>query len=190
MNLPIYKIQLGDTLGIQKMSLVEWPAVESDFLKFSNDKISLKFSINEDKRIVFGVALRADYPIYRISPGIGEYYVVFEADTIKQLYEKFMIEGKTSQVNLEHTTDTTGVYLIQSFLKDVDNGINPKGFEDIEDGSWFVAYKVENDEVWNRVKSGEFRGFSVEGFFELEKTKEPTVSELEALIDDLINEIN
>ena len=94
-KLPIYRIQLGDAEGIKIMSLVESPAVEIDFLKFA-EQTPLQFSIDEEERVVFGVALRADYPIYRISPRIGEYYVVFERDTIKQLFEKFLIEVCTT----------------------------------------------------------------------------------------------
>lgn len=188
-SLPIYRIQLGDSAGIKIMSLVEYPAVETDFLKFSEEQ-PLQFSINEEERIVFGVALRADFPIYRISPHLGEYYVVFDTQTIKELYEKFLIEGRVSEVNLEHDVRTGGVHLIQSFIKDSNKGINPVGFEDIADGSWFTAYKVLNDEVWDRVKNGEFRGFSVEGFFELEKEQfnEQKENEVEELINELITE--
>lgn len=183
MAFPIYKIQLGDAEGIQIMSLVEHPAVESNFLAFEEQQ-PLQFSIDEEERIVFGVALRADFPIYRYDRR-GEYYVVFDKDTIKQLYEKFMIEGRVSEVNLEHSKKTGGVHLIQSFLKDTDNGLNPKGFEEVENGSWFCGYKIENYEVWNRIKSGELKGFSVEGFFQLEENKK---DELEELIDELLKE--
>lgn len=185
-KLPIYRIQLGDAEGIKIMSLVESPAVEIDFLKFA-EQTPLQFSIDEEERIVFGCALRADFPIYRISPRIGEYYVVFERETIKQLFEKFLIEGRVSEVNLEHEVKTGGVHLIESFIKDKDKGINPKGFEDIADGSWFTSYKILNDEVWEKVKSGELKGFSVEGFFELEEEKIQK-DEIESLIDELLKE--
>lgn len=182
-KLPIYRIQLGDAEGIKIMSLVESPAVEIDFLKFA-EQTPLQFSIDEEERIVFGVALRADFPIYRYDRR-GEYYVVFERDTIKQLFEKFLIEGRVSEVNLEHSVKTGGVHLIESFIKDTDKGINPKGFEDVADGSWFTSYKILNDEVWEKVKNGEFKGFSVEGFFELEEEKIPK-DDFESLIDELL----
>lgn len=184
-KLPIYNILLDNAEGIQIMSLVESPAVESDFITFSKEE--LKFSINEEENIVFGCALRANYPIYRVSPQIGEYYVVFSKEVIKQLYEKFLIEERVSEVNLEHTYKTDGVHLIQSFIKDIDKGINPKGFEEVEDGSWFCAYKVTNKEVWDQVKEGKFKGFSVEGFFNLQ-LDEPK-DEFESLIDEILDEI-
>lgn len=182
MNLPIYKIVLGETEGIEKMSLVEYPAVESDFFAFSKDKEPLKFSIQDEyEHIVMGCALRANYPIYRNQNG-KEYYVIFTPEDIKTLYQKFMIDDKVSDVNLEHTQDIEGVHLIQSFIKDVECGINPVGFEDCENGSWFVAYKINNDKVWQEVLKGTFRGFSIEGEFELEET-----DLIDFLIDELLN---
>lgn len=176
--IPVYNIVLGNAEGLIKMSLVKNPAVESDFLAF--EKIEpLKFSLDEDKHVVFGCALRADFPIYRCDEVHGEFYVVFKKDVINQLYEKFMKERKISDVNLEHDKDTSGIYLIQSFIKDSNKGINPVGFENVEDGSWFTAYKIENEEVWKEVKDGKFKGFSVEMFGELEEpeSKEPDILE-------------
>lgn len=182
-KLPIYNITLNGAEGIQKMSLVEYPAVEDNFLKFEDEK-QLKFSIDEDKRIVFGVALRANFPIYRCDYK-GEYYVVFSPDVIRDLYEKFMIDGRFNLINLDHSKDTNGVHLIQSFIKSVKDGITPVGFEHIADGSWFVAYKIDNEDVWRSVKEGKFNGFSVEGFFNLEESVEEK-SDFEKLLDALV----
>ena len=185
-KLPIYNIELGSAEGILKMSLVEYPAVESDFLAFDEQK-ELKFSIDEEQRIVFGCSLRSDFPIYRRSSNLGEYYVVFTKEVIKELYEKFMIDGRFNNINLNHDVDTNEVYLLSAFIKDTKKGLNPVGFEDINDGSLFTGYKIENDEVWEKVKSGELKGFSVEGFFELEEEKIPK-DEIESLIDELLKE--
>ena len=189
-RIPIYNIILGESCGIKKMSLVEFPAVESYFIAFEKQQEEIKFAYDEQQHIVFGCALRADFPIYRYSERLGEYYVTFSAQTIKELYERFMKEGHKS-VNLQHETDTDGVYLIQSFLKDTDKGINPAGFESIADGSWFCAYKIENEQVWEKVKNGEFNGFSVEGFFDLQKTEEEfskkdEKDELDEIIDEML----
>lgn len=193
-TLPLFKITIAnDEEGIDKMSLVSAPAVESDFLKFSKQE-QIHLSVDDDQHIVLGVALRCDYPIYRRTQGGYEYYVMFDADTIRQIYEKFM--KNPNKVNLEHSVDTEGVYLIQSFIKNSEAGINPVGFEDIENGSWFTAYKVENEDVWQKIKTGELNGFSIEGLFtlldtdfgieqEFKKDNEP--DEMEALIDELLS---
>lgn len=192
-TLPLFKITIAnDEEGIDKMSLVSAPAVESDFLKFSKQE-QIHLSVDDDQHIVLGVALRCDYPIYRRTQSGYEYYVMFDADTIRLIYEKFM--KNPNKVNLEHSVDTEGVYLIQSFIKNSEAGINPVGFEDIENGSWLTAYKVENEDVWSKIKSGELNGFSIEGLFtlldtdidieqEFKKDNEP--DEMEALIDELL----
>lgn len=182
-RIPIFNIILGDAEGIQVMSLVESPAVESNFLAFDKQQ-EMKFSVNEDEHIVFGCALRADFPIYRYDSN-GEYYVVFTKEVIKELYEKFLKENLMNTVNLNHDKFTDGVYLIQSFIKDTDKGINPVNFEDCANGSWFCAYKVENEAVWNEIKQGKFNGFSVEVFCNIERQKEKT---LEDLVDELLND--
>lgn len=181
-RLPIYNIVLGDAEGIKVMSLVDYPAVETNFLAFDKQQ-EMKFAVNEEEHIVFGCALRADFPIYRFDRN-GEYYVVFNKEVIKELYEKFLTENLMNNVNLNHDKNTSGVYLIQSFIKDTDKGINPKGFEDCADGSWFCAYKVTNDEVWNGVKQGKFNGFSVEMICDLERQIEET-----DLIDEILKDI-
>lgn len=193
-TLPLFKIAVTQsTEGIDKMSLVAAPAVESDFLKFSKEQ-PIRLSVDEDQHIVLGVALRCDYPIYRRSASGQEFYVMFDTASIKTIYEKFM--KNPNKVNLEHSVDTEGVYLIQSFIKNTESGINPVGFEDIENGSWFTAYKVENEDVWQKIKTGELNGFSIEGMFtlldtdidieqEFKKDNEP--DEMEALIDELLS---
>lgn len=196
MNLPLYNILLGDCEGITKMSLVEQPAIDSNFIALAKESEPepMKFSLDEEQHIVFGCSLRADYPIYRESKSMGQYYVVFSKEVIRELYEKFMKDKHQFDVNVNHQTDVDGVYMIQSFIKDKASGIDPAGFEDIADGSWFSAYKVENEEVWNRVKEGEFKGFSIELISNLELIQGTTESNLEKVekedeIDTLINEL-
>lgn len=186
-DLPIYNIILNEEgEGLTAMSLVQNPAIESNFLAFSEQK-EFKFSLFEEQRIVFGCALRADFPIYRYSQSMGEYYVIFSKDVIKQLYEKFMIDSNFNKINLNHSTDTNGVHLIQSFLKDTEHGLNPHGYEYINDGSWFCAYKVLNDDVWEKVKSGECNGFSAELWAELERKFEKQENPEMDLIDEILN---
>lgn len=182
MQIPIFNIALGNSKGLCKMSLVQTPAVDVDFMAFKEQE-PLKFSVDEEQRCLFGCALRADYPIYRCDEVYGEYYVVFSKETIRQLYEKYMVDGLNNEVNLEHKMDTNGVYMLQSFVKDSEKGINPVGFEQVADGSWFVMYKVLNDDVWAQVKDGQYNGFSVEMFGIIEK---PKVEEEKDLIDEVL----
>lgn len=173
-NLPIYEALLTDVEdGILAISLVDEPAVESDFVAFKNDNI-LHFSIQDDKEhMLLGVVMRADFPIYRYDKNMGEYYIRYSKQTIAQMAQKMMADANQNKVNLMHQDDTfvEGVELVQLFIKDIEKGINPQGFESIEDGSLFAQYKVNNEEIWKSVQDGTFKGFSLEGYFSIERVK-------------------
>lgn len=169
-DLPIYKCVIEDGLDsdlqVEFVSFVDKPAIDKTFLAF-RDK--LRFSIDTDKRIVSGPAMIADMLIYRNDPGgLGEYYTTFDKCAILAIVQKFFKKGFIQNFNVMHTADskTSGVTIFESFLVDSDRGIQPmKGFEDATDGSWFISAKVEDESIWEKVKSGEVKGFSVEGIF-------------------------
>lgn len=169
--IPVFEARIDtDDSGIYKVSLVDFPAVESDFVYFDKQAKMLKLAItNEEQRLVTGVIMRADFPIYRCSKDIGEYYIVYSKDTIKIMAEKMMADNTFNNINIQHEdgTDVEGINLVEIFIKDTDKGIDPKGFEYIENGSLFATYKVNVDSIWEQIKAGEFRGFSLEGFFDL-----------------------
>lgn len=135
-----------------------------------------KFSADKEKRIISGPLMIAGLPIYRNDNGF-EYYGVFEQQDIYNIRNKFHRKNYTSAVNKMHdpALAVDGVYMIESFLIDSKRGITaPKGWN-LPDGSWFGSYKVDNEEVWEGfIKTGEFKGFSVEGMFrEVLMTEQP-----------------
>ena len=168
-NLPLYELLFDDnadsTLGCSKISLVEDPAVEEFFLKFSKDeqeKEHKSFYFKDDSRhIVTGIAMRADYPIYRNQDG-QEFYVQFSKETIDKMMQKFMKEQRLFDISLDHNQDVRDCYLIESFIINKERGICPNEFSDVEDGSWIISVKIENQDVWNKICSGEVKGFSIE----------------------------
>jgi hypothetical protein len=141
-----------------------------------------KFSIeNQDQRIVTGPLMVADLPIYRRDQD-EEYYVSFSAAEIKKIVQRFFKKGYQSKVNVEHSTPVDGVFMFESYIIDREKGIMPpKGFEDISNGSWFGSFKVDNEKIWNEVKAGTFKGFSVEGLFRYEKTNKVVTQEEEIM---------
>lgn len=154
------EIDLDDEFdGVQIMSFVSDPAVQKAFIKLNKEKVKLSFS--DEKRLVTGVALRTNFPIYRNQDGKEFYFQLSEPEVFKVMC-KFMKERRTANVNLEHATDVKGVYLVESFILSPVHQITYPEFKDIEKGSWMVTYKIENDSVWEAIKSGEFTGFSVE----------------------------
>ena len=169
MEVPVYKLTINEddiNSGVDFVALVDSPAILRNFLAFSKHE---KFIANEEKRVVTGPLMIPEIPIYRRDEW-GEFYVVFGRETIYQIAQKFMKELRNDKVNQMHQPDqkVQGVYMFESFIIDSKRGINtPKGFEHLPDGTWFGSYKIDNEEVWQQVKSGTFNGFSVEGFFDM-----------------------
>jgi hypothetical protein len=176
----VYKIGLDmlDVLsGMDAISLVYDPAMEVNFLTFSKE-YALQFA-NDEKRIVSGIVCLADTPILRVNPETGEQYqVVFTKDVIEKLMEKYSKQLLINRVNIEHTDDsfTDGIYMLESFIINKERGICPVEFENVPDGSWYISFKVENELLWDKIKSGEVRGFSLQGLFNLTEMVEEEMS--------------
>lgn len=173
MDLPIIEFKLTDDVeGLQAIAFVDTPAIGLNYQAFNK---SQKFEVvNEEQRIVMGPAMIPDLPIFRRDES-GEYYALFKKNTIKALVQKLFKENKHTAFNEQHNSFQIleGVYIYQSFITDAQLGISaPKGFENVADGTWFIAAKVENDDAWAKVKEeGLLNGFSVEGVFDLEPYK-------------------
>lgn len=173
MDLPLYEMVINpeetSEVEVSFVALVDKPAIERNFLAFKDNK--LHFALDEEKRIISGPAMVADAPIFRKDEN-GEYNVFFSAETIRDIAVKFFKKDYQKNLNLFHDPSLSleGVTIFESFVSDVSRGIQPmKGFEDLPDGSWFISAKVDNEEVWNKIKSGEVKGFSVEGIFSFMK---------------------
>lgn len=169
-GLPVFDALVSDEeTGMLKISLVDVPAVMTDFLSFEAVRRMQMYSVLDDeKRLVYGVVMRANFPILRRKPRIGECYIVFKPDTIRRMAEKYLAESRQNDVNVMHTTDVDGVQMVQWFIKDTARGINPdpEAFPDVADGSLFAEFHILNDDVWRAVKDGTYRGFSLEGVFD------------------------
>jgi hypothetical protein len=188
MELPIFELKISEDINddaeVNFVSMVDRPAVQRNWNAFKDVS---KFKIaNEERRIVSGVIMLADTPIFRSDAIHGDYYVVFTADTIYKIVQRYFKKGFQNNVNINHdqnllSLDTT---VFETFISDSSRGILPmKGFEDTPEGSWFGSMYIESDETWERVKSKEINGFSVEGIFEY--SKKP--SAVKNLLDEIKN---
>ncbi len=168
-KLPVYKATVpNEETGMFAISLVDDPAVECDFLYFNDEKKPMLFSVqDEEKRIVRGVIMECDKLIYRRTPENYEYYITFDEPTIRIMAQKYLKDGFQNNVDTMHDGNlVNGVELVQWFISDKENGVNPAGFENVNDHSLFAEFHVLNDEIWGAIKDGTFRGFSLAGFFE------------------------
>ena len=199
MDKKIFYIDINedDNTGLDAISLVSTPAVEIDFLCFEKDgSKEISFSANEDKHIISGIALRADFPIYRRN-GDYEYYVVFTKEIIRKIVNKYAKNGLFNSVNLQHNDHnfTNKAIMIESYIIDKERGICPIEFSDIEDGSWYVSFHIEDEMLWNEVKDGKIlNGFSVQGLFNLiedsvANTEEKLSQQKEQTFDEWLEEL-
>lgn len=188
-RLPIYTLVLKDgdneESGVNYVALVDEPAIERNWFAFKKE---FKFKADEERKIITGCLMIADLPIYRKSESMGEFYVIFDKSQIELMVQRFMKLGYQSKVNEMHNPElkVEGVTMFESFIVDSQRGIKaPTGFENITEGSWFGSYKVENPDVWAKVKDGSFMGFSVEGMFDLVPQKSELESEIISIIESI-----
>lgn len=153
-----------------------------------DNAFSSKFATDAKRRIVTGAMMIPDKPIYRNNDG-EEFMVVFDKDTIEKIAQKFFKNNYSNNVNIDHSTQVNGVYMFESFITDKQRGIMPpKNYSKVPDGSWFASYKIDNEEVWQSVENGTFKGFSVEGMFNkvpVKMSKTNTEIEIDNLFKDL-----
>lgn len=183
-GIPVYEALVDDERdGMVRISLVDLPAVLTGWQAYSG-QMPLRFAVaDEDKRLIRGVVMRADFPIYRADDS-GEYYIIYRADTIRRMAEKYLAENRQNRVDTDHSGDEVrGVQMVQWFIKDTERGIAPAGFDDVADGSLFAEFHIADEALWNEVKAGTYRGFSLEGFFSFIPDQDQR--DIDAIVDEL-----
>jgi hypothetical protein len=197
--LPVYKMDIvsdeNSDLEVDYVALVDKPAIEKNFLAFNEHEQKMAFAIQDDEQIITGALMLADKPIYRNDEN-GEYYVVFTKDTIKKIAQKFFTKGYQSNVNLMHDSGQRldGLTMFESWITDEKRGIQAmKGFEDVPEGSWFGSFKVNNPDVWQMVKEGKVKGFSVEGLFQMKPSEKQDINKVAenmwSQIQDILSQV-
>lgn len=191
----IYEAKIEDiTDGILAISLVEYPAVEKDFVAFNAEKEPIRFSIDsEEERIISGVIMLADSPIYRRN-GDYEYYVSYSKETLKKMATKLLEDGTFKNIDIQHNGQyIKGLELIELYIKDEKKGLNPNYVTDVPDGSLMASFHISDDALWDEVKNGNYlNGFSLEGLFTIEKMnnqikkKSSTMSLIEKFMKKLV----
>jgi|TARA_R110000782_G_scaffold26275_3_gene67525 hypothetical protein len=176
--------------GIEAISIVESPAIESDFVALKAEEIKLA-EVDTDKRILLGALLIPNKPIYRTGEE-GDYYIFFSKDTIVKASQMYLKNGYQNNSTLEHEKALNGLTLVESWI--VEDKVQDKSRKyglDVPVGTWMGAVKVNNEKIWQEyVKTSKVKGFSIEGYFadKMERPKEDIKEDLSE--DDIIlNEI-
>lgn len=186
MNYPVYLLELDENgnpkYGLQDIALVNSPAYQTDFVKFSEHKMNFAIQ-NEDKKIVLGAVMIPDKLIYREKDGVP-FYVVANKETIYEAAQKFSSENRNLNIKATHEAESNvnDVFIFESFITDENRVNSVKGFEDLPLGTWFVTMKVNNPTVWDKIKAGEFNGFSLEALFKLKPVSTLNDDEINALM--------
>ena len=169
-KLPVYEALISsEDDGIITISLVDEPAVESDFVCFAKDAGKQLFALKDSaERLITGCLMKAETPIYRNDNGY-EYYIVFSRETIQTMARKMLSDGSFKNIDTQHNGELLpqgALTLMELYVKDSNKGIDPN-FVDVPDGSLMVTFKVNDESIWQECANGDFlNGFSLEGFFE------------------------
>lgn len=171
--------------GIDAVSVVHSPAIEENFVALKKHEIELK-EVDSEKRILMGAALVPNKQIYRRNSKNEEYYIYFSSDTIRKASELFLINSNQNNATYEHEKKVTGLSVVESWI--IEDSKTDKsrlyGF-DLPKGTWMISMKVNNEEIWNDVKEGKVKGFSIEGYF----ADKFEMSAEEAEATEVINEL-
>ena len=175
--------------GIEAISVVENPAIEEDFIALKEHKELRLAEVDKEKRILMGAALIPNKKIYRRSED-EDYYIFFSEETVKKASELFLMNGNQNNSTLEHKIDLQGMSVVESWIiEDEKKDKSAKYGFNLPIGTWMVSVKVNNDDVWDQVKAGEVKGFSIEGYF-ADKMDSPKESIEESLCSECLDELN
>ncbi len=172
--------------GIDAISIVESPAIESDFIALKKEKEIKLAEVNAEKRILLGALLIPNKTIFRTSAD-GDYYIFFSKETVAKASQLYLAKGKQNNSTLEHQHELNGLTLVESWL--VEDEVHDKSRKyglDVPVGTWMGAVKVNNQEVWDEyVKTNKVKGFSIEGYFadKMERPKESVEEKMSDALD-------
>lgn len=160
--------EMHESLAIDAVSLVEYPAIESDWIFLSKDnKNNLSLAkVDEHKRLIIGAALIPNKQIYRRDENGKEFYVFFSEATVKRASELYLINNNQSSATYEHRDKIKDVTTVESWIvEDTDNDKSNIYGLNLPKGSWVLSMKVENEKVWQDILDKKVNGFSIEGFY-------------------------
>jgi hypothetical protein len=164
----IIELLIDDTkleAGINAVSVVESPAIEENFIALKKHEVELK-EVDAEKRILMGAALVPNKQIYRRNKD-KEYYIYFSEDTVRKASELFLMRANQNNATYEHERKMLdGMSVVESWIiEDEKQDKSAKYGFNLPKGTWMISMKVNNDEIWQKVKDGEVKGFSIEGHF-------------------------
>lgn len=176
-----------ETDGIEAISVVDRPAIEENFIALADEQIKLA-EVSEEKRILMGAALIPDKKIYRVNEKTKEeFYVYFSQDTVRKASELFFVNGNQSKATEQHAKVIKDMTVVESWIiEDTEFDKSKKYGFSLPVGTWMISMKCNNEDVWQKAKKGEIKGFSIEGYF----ADKMQMQEDENLVNKIIDILN
>ena len=181
-------------LAIDAISLVTSPAIEQDFVFFGKEKNNLTFAkVDEEKRMLVSPALIPNKNIFRHDPNTdSDYYVYFSKETVRKASELYLKHNNHHKATYQHQDRVSGVLTVESWIIE-DTKLDKStlyGYS-LPVGTWMVKLSISNDEIWQKIRSGELKGLSIEGYFtnkfEQMQKKEFTNEEVKTALKELLS---
>ena len=191
-DLPLYTAKISEDYdGIYAVSLVDFPATETEWVCF--EKIQeQKYSIqDEDQHLLTGPIMLCQTPIYRRTPDGYEFNIIYTKETIKVMAEKMLSDMSHNNIDIQHDgeiLDKGKVSLVELYIVDKEKGIDPK-FIDVPDYSLMATYKVHDDSLWQECKNGKLHGFSLAGYFSIEHIKKENFRKTHTMLEAIKNKV-
>jgi len=184
----------NEELAIDAISLVTAPAIEQDFVFFGKEKNNLTFAkVDEEKRMLISPALIPGKTIFRHDPQTSsDYFVFFSKATVRKASELYLKHNNHHKATYQHQDRISGILTVESWIIE-DSKLDKStlyGFS-LPVGTWMVKLKIDNDEIWSKIKDGELKGLSIEGYFtnkfEQMQKKEFTDEEVKTALKELLS---
>ena len=187
----------NESMGIDCISLVSAPAIEENMVYMSKAKNNLTLAkVDEEQKVLISPALIPLKSIYRYDADTdSDYYVYFSKDTVKQCAYSYLKNNNHHKATYEHQDRVSGVLTVESWI--IEDSKTDKatlyGYS-LPKGTWMVKMSITNDELWSKIKSGDIKGLSIEGFFtskyEAMQKQEPTDEEILSALNEIITKSN
>lgn len=187
-TIPVKELILEENSGVKTIAFVDRPAIMVNWVAFNEQK-ELKFAVqNEDQKTILSPALIPGLHIPRTDIHGATFVVTMNEQTIADVAFRWMKEGRQNFANVMHDSgqELDGITWFSSFVSDGKNILNPPAFESLPTGTWFLMGKVNNPDVWAKVKDGTFKGISIEGIFSMLESPSLTVEQVDAITESIV----
>ena len=185
----------NESLAIDAISLVSAPAIEENMVYMSKAKNNLTLAkIDSEKQEIISPALIPLKNIYRYDADTdSDYYVYFSKDTVKRCAYSYLKNNNHHKATYQHEERVSGVLTVESWI--IEDSKTDKstlyGYS-LPAGTWMVKMSITNPDLWEKVKRGDVKGLSIEGFFtskyESMQKQQPTNEEILSALNEIIKQ--